>query len=191
MTITRTKPTNPLAEEDRYFAVPDGEQYDSGDTIEFDGHLYRIKETWHGGARGTRILTNIEAAAIRKRERVARRRVARGAALLDAAKPGWWRPRNVKIASLDMSLGDRCVVGQNYSFVYTRGVEQLLPTTRSNYEDYDTRAAITHGFEVDRHAEPDYLRGGRNFRRAYELLTQLWVEEIKARRRAAKTVVNV
>lgn len=85
-----------------------------------------------------------------------KKRVTRGLALLDQRMPGW--EKRVSLDSLDLSRGDRCILGQVYSSdgSYTSG----YCIGRDSLFSYPNRdhAAIRHGFFVksDADAEDEY-----------------------------------
>ena len=97
-------------------------------------------------------------------------RVARGAALLDEKRPGWWR--DIDLARLDLRYGCTCIVGQ---------VEHL-----EDEEDY-TDALAALGLEHE-WTEGDY---GFDATSVYEFDEQLgdlaaaWRELITLRRESA------
>lgn len=100
-----------------------------------------------------------------------RLRAARGAAFLDVKKPGWFRA--VKITLLEMAQADRCIVGQNYNGFYTRGTEAL---GLSGHQE------VSFGFLASATASEHPCAESIS----YERLNDAWVEEIRARRKAAR-----
>ena len=88
---------------------------------------------------------------------VLRKRVERGAALLDAEQPGW-APR-IDVPTLDISSPRYCVLGQTY------------PTLRSGIEALHLspyQRVCSHGFDSDGYDQP-------------QRLLPLWREAIEAR----------
>ena len=97
---------------------------------------------------------------------VLRKRVERGATLLDAEQPGWCK--RIDLVTLDMGDTEQCVLGQMYGH-YSDGVD-ALGLGLSEYAGVYTDAA-EHGFD---HAYfPD---DGEHDR-----LLPLWREAIEAR----------
>lgn len=88
-------------------------------------------------------------------------RVARGAALLDAKCPGWWR--NIALGKLQMASSCDCVLGQVFSH-YSIGSKQLGLCSAD--------AVIEHAFHID----------PNDGQFAWQPLTALWKEEILNRR---------
>lgn len=98
-------------------------------------------------------------------------RVDRGMALLDAQNPGW--ESKVKLESLDLTSGDRCILGQVYCnddsvrfFGYELGCKALFGGMRG-YE----RDSATHGFYTQ--ADDSHL--------VYARLEKLWAAALRAR----------
>lgn len=101
----------------------------------------------------------------------ARQRVAKGAALLDAQRPGWAQRINVR--ELDMSSGCFCILGQ-LEPSYTAALRSLWPT------DLACRVLETRrcGFDVNPSSDKfsDYLK-----------LQWAWLDAIAARVVKAET----
>lgn len=102
-------------------------------------------------------------------------RVARGVALLDKERPGWWRtdiPAPIDLDALDLDVPCRCVLGQlfagdvgNPDDAYSVGLAELgLGESLTHMSDY------RHGFDGD----ADNMR----------LLTYEWQQVITWRRDA-------
>lgn len=100
-----------------------------------------------------------------------KKRVESGAAYLDLVHPGWWA--DIDLASLDLSRGCNCVLGQLYAYKaneesvcipngYAAG-KRLL-----GLSDHD---AIALGF----------MRWGRNGWDEFSVLEAHWVDAIKER----------
>ena len=67
-------------------------------------------------------------------------RVAAGAAFLDEHDPGWWRAdveRAIDLDKLDLSLGDRCILGQRCP---VEAIVSYLGTTDLDADD------LEHGY---------------------------------------------
>lgn len=60
-------------------------------------------------------------------EREAKRRVKRGAKVLDRERPGWFKQATVKLSKLDLSSSCKCVLGQVFED----------DATGSEYDGYD------------------------------------------------------
>lgn len=91
-------------------------------------------------------------------------RVARGAALLDEQRPGWWERTDV--VRLDMTDGCGCILGQEFQAEwedlggpdnggqnvapspYIIGAEHLLRAWDGEGDLDTTRWAVTHGFDA-------------------------------------------
>jgi hypothetical protein len=89
-------------------------------------------------------------------------RVERGAALLDAKRPGWWR--DIGLGRLDIKSSCDCIAGQLGD--YARTVEAL------GLYEYDAEAA--HGFEAEESQDE------------YPALTEAWRDLILGRREQAQ-----
>ena len=100
---------------------------------------------------------------------VLRKRVERGATLLDAEQPGWCK--RIDLVTLDMGDTEQCVLGQMYGH-YSDGVDALGLGLRE-YAGVYTKAS-THGFDHD-HAFPGETDD------QYPRLLPLWREAIEAR----------
>jgi hypothetical protein len=98
----------------------------------------------------------------------ARRRVARGATLLDQIDPEW--AEMIDLDSLDLHNGCDCILGQRYDF-YTTGLRQLFARDSPKTEDYLRIQGRRHGFAA---LDP-------TSRRQWKQLTQLWKAEILKR----------
>src|SRR5688500_4333809 len=101
-------------------------------------------------------------------------RVEKGAAWLDANRPGWFT--RVSLRTLQLEDGCRCVLGQVFGRHYCEVRERVSP---------DWMAVAAHGFAVyvgpldsDRDETPQ-------FECDPELLRECWVTAILARRFAA------
>lgn len=98
-----------------------------------------------------------------------RRRVRRGARLLDKKVPDW--PSRIDPALLDMSSPNSCIVGQTFASSensYNVGLAQLGIDTLSAGD-------VTHGFEHG----PVCTSGSAA--EEYSVLAELWLEEAKER----------
>jgi len=93
---------------------------------------------------------------------ILRKRVRRGAVLLDKQNSGW--EENVRVDILNMSCADNCVLGQLYGNYFTGSVQLRL---------HGSRATRTHGFSL-------LWRNG-----SWEKLREIWTTEITERRQAA------
>ena len=111
-------------------------------------------------------------------------RVARGAALLDAALPGWeW---GIELDALAMERCDHCMLGQLYGD-YLNGFRKVL----ADQPAQTLFSAAAHGFtllQMEQEQEPDtdgdswymsYTQANARFRR----LADAWRRLIRARRR--------
>lgn len=99
-------------------------------------------------------------------------RVARGAALLDAARPWWWQESApdpyapIELDRLDLGSCENCIIAQVTGECYEDGVLLLV--------DGGHHAAIEHGFTQSDDAEETFAD-----------LTAEWRRVILARREAA------
>lgn len=90
----------------------------------------------------------------------ARKRVARGTAVLDREYPGW--ASHIDVGALDCPTYDVCILGQLYRS-YARGAMRLFPDGPNGWSYWSVR---THGFYT---AE------------SYEQLQNAWIEAIADR----------
>lgn len=91
-------------------------------------------------------------------------RVSKGMALLDRARPGWYR--NINLNRLNISDGRACALGQVYGG-YTEGSFRL---------GLDHRSVREHGFQISMTTLP--LVG---WEREYAALTEEWKRQIETR----------
>ncbi len=97
---------------------------------------------------------------------------SRGAALLDAANPGW--AEKVDTRSLDIYDISKCVLGQLYGEGYLEGIEALSDHMGVSW--LDGEAQEDHGFDLLRQMWKTY-----GSEQAFIHLTNYWVMEIKSR----------
>lgn len=93
-------------------------------------------------------------------------RVRKGAKFLDKVRPGW--ALKIKVPTLDLENGDRCILGQLYGD-YSDGINKLLPGD-------DDERPIAHGFIAS-----DDERG-LEATEEYPELDRLWSYEVGLRR---------
>lgn len=109
-----------------------------------------------------------------------RERAARGAALLDIARPYWYE--GVSVGALNLLNGDTCVLGQIYGDWET-GLAQLFPTSvmyKTMYEDAPSQDSTSDyygfsAFDIRQFTDDDLSRTWRD-------LTQAWRDLISERR---------
>jgi hypothetical protein len=92
--------------------------------------------------------------------------IARGIALINEKMPDW--RENISIESLEMSMGDSCILGQLYSGGYSEGIDHLLGCHVG--PDERLAFAVAHGFNI---AEAD--EDGH----AWEELQQAWITALQ------------
>jgi hypothetical protein len=117
-------------------------------------------------------------------------RAARGAARLDAKRPGWWR--RIRLRRLDMRHGSfdpglpdscGCVLAQldaSYAGVerdwyggdYNRGTERI-----AEIDSNSSHSAVKYGFFVGK---------GDESREEWDALTEAWHEQVRERRARAR-----
>ena len=97
-----------------------------------------------------------------------KRRVNRGAQLLDEKSPGWYK--DVNLTTLRMERPRYCVLGQLYKS-YGSGMDALFPV----FEEYDDE--FHYGFNVD-----------SRFMLVYNHLTKHWKKAIRERRIESESV---
>ena len=105
-------------------------------------------------------------------------RVAKGAALLDAERPGW--ERELDLSTLNIANGETCVTAQLSGVNrWWAGMTQLGLTegTGGTY--------ISHGFNAESGEDKD-LTEGYDQQAAYATLNTLWRELITARLAASE-----
>lgn len=128
--------------------------------------------------------------------RTLRRNVARGAALLDSRRRGWWR--RVTLRDLDLSDGNVCLLGQDFSKVFQRlsiedgyGGREAYVNGQFCTSPYVLGlkklgirgSGITYGFDIPSSQRIMDQLGDNG---AWEFLKVCWADEIAARRRRAR-----
>lgn len=96
-----------------------------------------------------------------------KKRVAKGAQLLDQKRPGWYR--EIDTSNLNMAERGDCILGQLYPY-YSNGTSELFG--HSMYTMAEWREEKDHGFD---------LGGGWDRIHTYGALKRAWIKEIKAR----------
>jgi hypothetical protein len=116
-----------------------------------------------------------------------KRRVEKGATLLDEKRPGWWR--KIKVTDLDVADTRRCILGWAFqdaltaSFSdngYDKGLEFLWPDKN---DDQVEKLSVQHGFDRDYTHPHVTFQGGMD---VWDMLGALWSDEVRARRRASR-----
>lgn len=64
--------------------------------------------------------------------------VAKGAAVLDTIKPGWWKEGNINLSTLDQASGQRCVVAQNWGGSYSNGISSIREAQTGRFSTVDS-----------------------------------------------------
>lgn len=119
-----------------------------------------------------------------------RKRVDRGARLLDETRAGWWR--HIHLKSLDMAHGMfrrfssgewHCgCIGAQVAYHYLPDFAEETYVRLGWYDEamrwlglrtYSSRQEVAHGFLAGRTEDDE---------RAYDLLDQLWANEVRRRR---------
>lgn len=104
--------------------------------------------------------------------------VRMGAKLLDTQAPGW--QYKVKITDLDMSNGDRCILGQTFG-EFLKGERFLWPDKLLKSSEDQDMLAERHGFLVADGIMGDDTPGVR-YTEVYDRLGTLWADEVRKRR---------
>lgn len=128
--------------------------------------------------------------------RTIRRNVARGAALLDSKRRGWWR--RVTLRDLDLSDPHACLLGQDFSKVFQRlsiedgygGSEAVIGRT-AVYSPYSyglkklgiRGSGISYGFDIPQSRRVMEQIGENG---AWEYLKECWANEVADRRRRVR-----
>lgn len=94
-----------------------------------------------------------------------------GAAWMDENRPGWHKRMNIQ--ELDMSKGDRCILGQEYQS-FLGSMREILPGMDADVQNI---WAERHGFLSN---DADAIQRFWEYR----ILTDIWIEVINARRLA-------
>jgi hypothetical protein len=108
------------------------------------------------------------------REMLLKRRVKRGAALLDAKKPDWYKTIGASFfdGSFDMGSWSSCVCGKLEIISWRDGRNDSIPVIALNGQSLVGYAkAASHGFYSD---EPSDLSD-------YQTLRDLWREQVESR----------
>jgi hypothetical protein len=101
----------------------------------------------------------------------ARERVARGAAYLDDADPGWYR--RVDPQTLSLSSGRHCVLGQLHGeFRLGLGRSHLVSMSSAPRASL---SPVAYGFKCVEGVPPEWQN------RDYDLLTEAWTEAVRTR----------
>jgi len=101
--------------------------------------------------------------------RTFQQRVQRGAAYLDAIKPGW--AHKIDVEELDITCACQCVLGQLYGNFWTDPESDELLTQSGSFKQ-----SITLGFNYDEDSD--------DYQQIPAILERLWRHQIKKRRAA-------
>lgn len=108
-------------------------------------------------------------------------RIERGIKWLNKNKPGWLKKINLKL--LDLSDGDKCVLGQAYKDFWAKVAEEGETPAKGQI---NFLRAVALGFAVDKDdfgPEYDY---SEEETASYDLLTAMWFSRLTALRAGCK-----
>ena len=107
-----------------------------------------------------------------------RRRVRKGAALLDRECPGW--EKKIDMSNLQMSSGSRCILGQVFVNGFSSGYYKGIAALRLVETNADDRQAQLHGFNLGDEDLKIFIEG-----QVWDWLAGYWIREINNRRATA------